>query len=258
MACKFGPFENTEHHVLETTSSKLARAGDRVASLRSNSSNFSSPANFLATVAQVDCGGHSEFLLSFLLVQQYAFVAGGENLCLFTPSLVGQPNSDTAYVACSNSWRSNCGFSFAHALKTSAINVQVSDWDLHPDFPVRAATFQKNNIVSNLYGNNEYAATVSDDAQFWDTLHVAVRITGLEDVVNPFVSPLAEVQPRTQFTVAVNVFGSKDGTRSTGFFGFPMAASATKTLTENEAVAFFEGAPIALADGKVSITAVGA
>jgi hypothetical protein len=126
---------------------------------------------------------------------------------------------------------------------------------LHPG---PAATFQKNNIVSNLYGNNEYAATVSDNAQFWDTLHVAVRITGLEDVVNPFASPLAEVQPRTQFTVAVNVFGSKDGTRSTGSFGLPMAASATKTLTENEAVAFFEGAPIALAAGKVSITAVGA
>lgn len=258
MACKIGPFANTEHHVLETTYSKTTRAGDRVASLRSNSSNFSSPANFFSTVAQVDCGGHAEFLQSFLLSYPYGYVDGPGNLCLFTPSLAGQPNSETAYVACSNSWRSNCGFSFAHALKTSAISVQVTDWDLHPGFPVRTATFQKSNIVSNLYGNNEYAATVSDDAQFWDTLHVAARITGLEDVVDPFASPLSAVQPRTRFTVSVNVFGSKDGQRSIGFFGFGLVASATKTLTESEAIAFFEGAPLSLVDGKVSITAVGA
>jgi hypothetical protein len=254
MACKIGPFEKTEHHVLERTAIKKTRAGDRVASLRSKSSNFSRPVNFFSTAAQVDCGGHVEFLSTY-----------SGPMCLFAPSLAGQPDSETAYVACSDSWRSNCGFSLEHALKTSKISVQATDWDLHPVFFIDIpATFQKD-IVSNLYGNNEYAVKFADtpiiygiERDYWDHLHVAVEIAGFEDVVDPFASPLSAVQPRTQFTVKITVFASKNGERVISFLGFSLAASATKTLTEEEAVGFFEGSPITLADGKVSITAIGA
>jgi hypothetical protein len=258
MACRIGPFEKTEHHVLETTYSKKTRDGDRVASLRSKASNFSSPAHFLATTAQVDCGGHSEFL-----TVRASPPTADDSVCLFAPSLAGQPDADTAYVACSDSWRSNCGFSLAHARKTSAIRVQAERWNVLPDFfVVRIATFDIS-MESDSYGNNEYAGEIGNVPRdglevrdWWDTLHVAARITGFEDVEDPFDSPLSAVRPRTQFTVTVTVFASKEGERAS-VDGVVVGASATKTLTEEEAVAFFEGSPIALADGTVSITAVG-
>jgi hypothetical protein len=260
MACKIGPFEKAEPHVLETTDSKKARAGDRVASLRSKASNFSSPAHFRATTARVDCGGHSEFLgdrITFGI--PLPFVA----VCLFAPSLAGQPDADTAYVACSDSWRSNCGFSLAHARKASAIRVQATRLAvLPPFFSMRVATFDIS-MESNSYGNNEYAGTAGNEPRdgievrdYWDTIHAAAQITGFEDVEDPFDSPLSAVRPRTRFTVTVTVFASKEGERAAPF-GSAVGTSVSKTLTEQEAVAFFEGGTISLADGTLSITAVG-
>lgn len=258
MACKIGPFEKAEPHVLETTDSKKTRAGDRVASLRSKASNFSSPAHFRATTARVDCGGHSEFL-GDIATNPLPFFA----VCLFAPSLAGQPDADTAYVACSDSWRSNCGFSLAHARKASAIRVQATRLAvLPPFFGMRVATFDIS-IESNSYGNNEYAGSAGNApidgievSDYWDTIHAAARITGFEDVEDPFDSPLSAVRLRTRFTVTVTVFATKEGERAVPF-GSAVGTSVTKTLTEEEAIAFFEGASITLADGTVSITAVG-
>jgi hypothetical protein len=266
MACHIGPFTSTLPHIQETWATKVARAGDRVASLRSNATNFSNPVRypnplqlnpvFPASVAAVDCGGQHEFR-GPLLPASPVFPR-------FATALMGQANSETAYIPASSSWRSNCGFTATQVARMAAVNVAVSNVNLSPVFfESSPVSFTASGLVANQYGNNEYAETVAQSgAGFgaeWDTIHVQVRVTGFEDVVDPLATPLASVVVNARFVVAVNLFASFNGSRvfRGGQIGFPYAASATVTLNETEASAFFDGTPLSLAGGAIVVTAVG-
>jgi hypothetical protein len=261
-AMRMGPFQQTMPHLQETWATKQGRAGDRVASLRSSATNFSSAAifesplqlnpRFFRSVAWADVGGHSEFNTSGL-------APGTAPLRRFAMSLMGQPSSDIAFIPASSSWRSNCGFTAAQVRRMAAVDVSVTDVSLL-DTPV---SLEASGLVANEYGNNECVGTVAQaGAAFggdWDTIHVQVRVSGFEDVVDTPATPLSDVVVNTRFVVTVDLFASLGGSRVFRFgqIGFPYAASATVTLTEAEASAFFDGSPLSLADGAIVVTAVG-
>ena len=267
-AMRMGPFQQAMPHLQETWATKQGRAGDRVASLRSNATNFSNAAHFespmqlnprlFRSVAWADVGGHAEFHTTGL-------GPGSPPLKRFAMSLMGQPSSDIAFIPASSSWRSNCGFTAAQVRRMAAVDVSVTNVDLNPS-PIYQAlvSFQLPGLVANQYGNNEYAGTANESGSAfgaeWDTVHVQVRVSGFEDVVDTPATPLPDVVVNTRFVVTVELFATYGGNRVLWFNqpgGFPFAASATVTLTEAEASAFFDGSPLSLAGGAIVVTAVG-
>jgi hypothetical protein len=256
-AMRMGPFQKAMPHLQETWATKQGRAGDRVASLRSNATNFSNALIFsnpnqlygqFHSVAWADVGGHAEFHTTGL-------GPGSPPLKRFAMSLMGQPSSDIAFIPASSSWRSNCGFTAAQVRRMAAVDVSVTNVSY---FNVAAS-----GLVANQYGNNEYAAAVAQAGSTfgaeWDTVHVQVKVSGFEDVVDTPATPLSAVVVNTRFVVTVELFASYQGNRVFRFnlAGFPIADGATVTLTEAEASAFFDGAPLSLAGGAIVVTAVG-
>jgi hypothetical protein len=259
--CHIGPFYFAEPSTQETLQTKQARAGDRIASLRSNSSSFSTPLlfpflaarnpTFPSSAAASDCAGHSELLSHGI---------GSPPPYRFAPSVYGQPNSDIAYVPVSKQWRSSCGFTQQQATRMSAVNVSFDNVliyngsGLFDAFLSATAT----NMVADTYGNNEYASTISQAgtaslAGEYDTVHVQVTVQGKENVYAPRHFPLSGVQVTHSFVVSVSLFLSIGGQPlDRRFVGY----SATRTLNESEAIAFFNGESLAV--GGATVTAVGA
>jgi hypothetical protein len=252
--CHIGPFYFAEPSTQETLQTKQARAGDRIASLRSNSSSFSTPLlfpilvarnpTFPSSAAASDCAGHSELLSHDGI--------GSPPPYRFAPSVYGQPNSDIAYVPVSKQWRSSCGFTQQQATRMSAVNVSFNNVSGLFD------AFTATNMVADTYGNNEYASTVSQAgtagfAGKYDTLHVQVTVQGKENVYAPRHFPLSGVQVTHSFVVSVSVFPSIGGQPLDRRF---VRYSATRTLNESEAITFFNGGSLAV--GVATVTAVGA
>jgi len=250
--CHIGPFYFAGPSTQETSQAKQARAGDRIASLRSNSSSFSTPLlfpisaagnpTFPSSAAASDCAGHSELLSHDI---------GSPTPYRFAPSVYGQPNSDIAYVPVSKEWRSSCGFTQQQVTRMSAVDVSFNN-------VLSGLSATATNMVADTYGNNEYASTISQAgtagfAGKYDTVHVQVTVQGKENVYAPRHFPLSGVQVTHSFVVSVSLFLSIGGQPLGGRF---VGYSATKTLNESEAIAFFNGA--ALTVGRATVTAVGA
>lgn len=238
MACRIGPFLSVASHMQELWSTKSARAGTRVASLRSIATNFSQPmatGGFLISpqrgnaqgVADVDCGGHAEFSRS----------------SRFAVSLAGQPDPDIAYVAASPAWRGNCGFTEQQLQRMSLLRIAVSS-------VFGADVSFSCDIAATVYGNNEYAGSTPQSSDAWDTLHVQVRVSGYEDVDDYSATPIGNVVVRSRVVVTVSVFASLGGIKGG-------QSSASVTLNESEANAFFGGGSISLAGGSITVTPVG-
>jgi hypothetical protein len=259
--CHIGPFYFSEPSIQETLQTKQARPGDRIASLRSNSSSFSTPLlfpfsaarnpTFPSSAAASDCAGHSELLSHGI---------GSPPPYRFAPSVYGQPNSDIAYVPVSKEWRSSCGFTQQQASQMAAIDVSFSGVQVFSAqglFPVYVSASAQS-LVADTYGNNEYATTIAQSGTAfiigdWDAVHVQVTVQGKENVYAPRHFPLSGVQVTHSFVVSVSLFLSIGGQPlDRRFVGY----SATKTLNESEAIAFFDGGSLAV--GGATITAVGA
>lgn len=260
--CHIGPFYFAEPSTQETLQTKQARAATRIASLRSNSTNFFTPALFSSSsldyldvfpwsVSWADCAGHSE-LLAHLPASPVPY--------RFAPSVYGQPNSDIAYVPVSKQWRSSCGFTQQQATRMSAVSVSFNNVRIYNGSGLFDAFLSATatNMVADTYGNNEYASTVSQAgtaslAGEYDTVHVQVTVQGKENVYAPRHFPLSGVQVTHSFVVSVSLFLSIGGQPlDRRFVGY----SATKTLNESEAIAFFDGGSLAV--GGATVTAVGA
>lgn len=260
MACHFGPFLETLPHIQERWSVKSARAGTRVASLRSRSTNFTQPMATNASfgsivrkegVADVDCGGHAEFYRS----------------SRFAVSLAGQPDADIAFVPQSTSYRSNCGFTTEQNARLASLEISANDleiYNLFGGFWLAEVSFNSTECQSSSYGNNEYTGTIAQSGEVfgteWDSLLVTARITGFEDVEDFAATPISAVVVNTRFIVTVSVCALAEGERTRQFdsISFPWIERAfTRTLTQEEADAFFDGNPIEMADGAITVTAVG-
>lgn len=261
--CHIGPFYFSEMHIQETLETKQARAGDRVGSLRSNSSNFATPVLFPflglrnnpkwpSSAAASDCAGHTEFLSP-----QFWFSPPSYK---FAPSLHGQPNSDTAYVPVSKQWRSSCGFTAEQVTRMSAVDVVFDNVQVRRGAVMSGhgavMSVSAQSVLANTYGNNEYITTVPQAgiASFYayDTVHIQVTVEGKETVLEPRRFPLSEVQVDHRFVVSVSLFLSHGGQAlDRHFFGY----SATRTLNQTEAIAFFDGNPLTV--GGATVTAVG-
>jgi hypothetical protein len=241
MSCRIGPLLSVSPHMQERSADKLPLAGTRVASLRSKATNFSQPmatgGNGSSGVANCDCGGHAEFSQSNR----------------FAISLAGQPDADTAYVTAGGSARGNCGFTGEHLTKLSSVAVTASNVNLVPDGRViwffQANTSFTKTIASDSYGNNEYTGVANVPGEGagreWDSVHVQVRITGEETVDNFSATPIESVVARFKCTVLVTMFAAKNGEKVM-WDSRPLSSSASKTLTEAEAVDFFNGEAISL------------
>lgn len=257
MACRLDAFALSVPHAQDTLATRVARAGTRVASLRSNATNFSQPLAFggqfiegfrgnTQGMATVDCGAHNEFV----------------NSSRFAVSLAGQPNADTAYVPASGSWQSNCGFTAAQVEKMSALTVDLNNLGFTANNPFGGFQPPVNisltfgSVQSMGLGNNEYVGVANSPDENFEKFHVWVSVAGFEDVADYNATPLSAVQVTHRFVVTVSVYAEGE------FWGdstFRRLGSVTlsKTLNETEAIAFFDGGSITLGSGSVTLTPSG-
>jgi hypothetical protein len=255
LALRYGQFTSTLPFLPERNNARTARFGTRVASLRSRATNFLQPAN-TRNVALIDCGGHSEF-------------SGGNRLAPVT--LDGQPDADVAWIAQSNAWRSNCGFTTQQNQNLSRLGLVCANLFIvrFQRFGVRAS-FEIEDCEPNAAGNNEYAGFYEQQVETtvvfdvfgggvtFDKMRAFIGIAGFEDANNSNATTLNDLSVAISFVVRVVVFAVKDGIVD--------SVSLTKTLNETEADSFFGGQPLVFEQpdiapgtpgGTVTLTAIG-
>lgn len=255
MACRIGPFPISTAHVQDTLQTRVARAGTRVASLRSSATNFSQPLAFGGQfinaargnqqgMATVDCGAHNEFV----------------NSSRFAVSLAGQPDADTAYVPASRNWQSNCGFTAAQVQKMSSLTVQLNNLTFPKNLPGSSSnphsfSLSFGTLQSLDLGNNEYVAFVNNPSADIERLHIWLSIVGLEDVADYQATPLSAVQVSHRFQVLISVYGEGEA-----WFNATQKrigrVDLSQNLTESEAIDLFNGDPVTV-QSTVTITASG-
>lgn len=253
ISCHIGPFLESQPRGPETATTRATHRGDRVASLRSRSVNFTQPI-MSSQVLPIDCGGHSEFLPT-----AYGYLPNE----LFSVALNGQPDADTAWVAPSSSYRSTCGFSPSQNVKLSKLKVEVTN--INFGFYSSDQSFTIDSVTPTRFGDNEYEGSVSKEIDLQSFLGITtsiircwVSISGSEAITNENTpATLGDAVMATSFYVRSLFYAPLNEREEV------LVAGQSRSLSESEAADFFNGSPLSLnvyplyVRASVVVTAIG-
>lgn len=255
IGARLGQFESVQLALPQTSSARASNAqvpqsGDRVAYSFSRAQRFLAPSagvglgSTTIAVSGNNAAGHREYNMEFLPAFDEPHQSYPDR---FPVWLAGQPDSSVAWIPQSSEWQANCAFTAEQNERMSVLHAQVTD--LRGGKTLDGISFAINELRCTDYGNSEYAGFCN---QTFQNTFPELRYARL------FVQVRSTIDD--SFYVQVDAFTT----------GFPEPGSATdrqvfrdvafKSLTESEAIAFFNGGSITLdflRGGTVVLTAVG-